>query len=364
MHLTQLEVTDFRNIPSLSLQPDRHFNIICGENGSGKTSILEAIYFLGLARSFRAQHTKTLIHHGAIACAVFAHIDNQGIQVSAGIEKRFHGKLLIKANGVMANSAAELAALLPMQLLNQNSFNLLEGGLKYRRQFLDWGVFHVEPSFYPLWKRMQRAVSQRNAALKQAIANEQICLWDKELQEVGVAIAKMRRDYLAHFTPIFLQLAKDLLGNAYEFSMNFSPGWDDNNTLERVLQLALPRDKSLGYTQYGPHRADWRLLIDRRDRHFSTQDILSRGEQKMVVCALKLAQATILQTITGKQGLFLIDDLPAELDPRHRRHILQSLRQLKSQVFMTSVSLSDVADMLAEKDSRVFHVKQGQICSE
>lgn len=357
MHLVQLSVQSFRNFTSLDLVANPHFNVIYGENGSGKTSLLEAIHFLGLGRSFRARHTRSLIQHHMPACAVFAWLENGGFRMGVGAEKQRQGKLIIKNNGTLASSVAEIATLLPIQVLNQTSFNLLDGGLKYRRQYLDWGVFHVEPGFHPLWKRLQRALVQRNAALRQNVPNEQIKLWDKELQAVGVAIAQMRQQYIERLLPLILDFTAKLLGDRYELSLQYSPGWEVQEALEDVLARDLAKDRVLGYTQRGPHRADWHLLVEQR---YSIQDVLSRGEQKMMVCALKLAQASLLQQLTDKRGLFLLDDLPAELDKQHCQHVLQALRALNSQVFMTCIDVKAMPG-LQEGDETLFHVEQGRL---
>ncbi len=357
MSLVRLEITHFRNLLALTIEPNPSFNIIHGENGSGKTSIFEAIYFLGLGRSFRHHLVNRIINYDAEKLSVFAMAQSHNnLSNALGIEKDRDGKSRIKINGENIQSPAILAELLPIQLINPDSYYLLSAGPKHRRQFLDWGVFHVEPAFFPEWKKIQRILKQRNAALRDPSYTQMIYSWDIEYVAASDALEEMRSNYIAQLNPIFQQVITELL-DVGDLTLEYRKGWDTEKGLQQVLKESLARDQQLGYTQYGPHRSDIKIYTD----HFQAQDVLSRGQQKLLICALRLAQGILLRELTNKRCIYLIDDLAAELDANHRKKIMEVLATLQSQVYVTATNPHDLKDLMDISDTKMFHVEQGKL---
>jgi len=360
MTIQRLKLTNFRNITTADINPAAGINLLIGENASGKTSLLEAIYLLSMARSFRSKKIKGLINHTAEQFTVFANINAEEFGTySLGIQRHQQAKdTEILFRGQKPTGVAELTAVLPVQLINPDAFRLLEGGPKDRRQFLDWGVFHVEPSFIQCWKRFQRALKQRNSLLRHGrIDKLELQLWEKELALNGEQITVLRQAYLDRLKPIFATLLEAFLGSQ-DFTLNFQRGWDKNIDLSESLFLSRVKDREQGFTQAGPQRADIRVAIS----GYPAMDVLSRGQQKLVVSALKLAQGALLSEARNKQCVYLIDDLPAELDKQHRRIFCEVLEKQSGQVFITGVDAEALAEGWQKPESiSWFHVEHGQI---
>lgn len=359
MYLTRLKTQNFRNFASFDFEPSPHFNLIYGVNGSGKTSILETIHFLSLGRSFRSHLINRIIQYNTQALTVFGTIlspDNS--QLNIGIEKDKNGKLRLKIGNEAANSAAQLAKILPLQLINPDSYNLLTEGPRLRREFLDWGVFHVEPLFFSIWQRFQKSLSQRNAALQQNKPLTQIQAWDAELLPAAMELTTLRENYFRKLEPLIRDIFASLI-HIDDISMEYYQGWNKEEPLPVTLANAYLRDRTLGYTQYGPQRAD----INFRINNIPAQDVLSRGEQKLLVCALKLSQGILLQSLMGKTCLYLLDDLAAELDSHHRAQVIKVLSTLNAQIFVTAVDSNSIGTLLQSLPHKLFHVEHNAIHS-
>lgn len=381
MKLLNLQITDIRNIKHAKLADFAELNLFYGENGAGKTSILEAIHFLGLARSFRSVRIKPLIHHEARVCRVVADFEDRGKEYKVGIERPLRGGFTIKVNGQKASSAAELAQLIPLQLLNSESFTLLSGGPKERRKMIDWGVFHVEHAFMEHWGRSKQAIRQRNSLLRAGKASpdlsQQLQPWDKEIAHTSVLINRMRQNYVDRLVPVIRKTLLQLLEQKIDIAFAFRGGWGQRSSLDSVesvgpslgaadyleiLQANLGRDQKSGLTHFGPHRADLDITVNGS----SAVDILSRGQQKLVVSAIKLAQCRLFEEDTGRKSILLADDIPAEVDEKHQVRLLELFAEQGLQCFLTAIS----KDMLANAgtagsglgtDARLFHVKQGEV---
>jgi DNA replication and repair protein RecF len=364
MSLLRLKIENFRNLQSPDLELHPQCNLIYGANGSGKTSLLEAMHFLCLARSFRSHQAARIIRNEAPSFTVFGQfsIQDSASLIPAGIEKHRSNDTKIKIDGAPIRSIAELANLQPLQLINASTFHLLDAGPQHRREFLDWGVFHVEPSFFNVWKRLQIATKQRNAALRQSRAathrapSSQVKIWDKEFVSASYELDALRRSYIENFLPVFQAtlgklIAFDALG------INYQPGWDEQIPLQEILDRNFERDHVLGYTQYGPQRADLALKI----RNQPLDEILSRGEQKLVTYALRHAQGLLLNQVTEKQCIYLVDDLAAELDAQNRDAILDLLQTSPFQVFITVLDHKSLASFVENASLTMFHVEQGRV---
>lgn len=350
--LNQLIIENVRKIKSLHKNLSPSFNIIVGKNGSGKTSILEAIHTLALGRSFRTHMSSRLIHHDADHLTVHAHLPQFG---SIGVSKPRNGKTTIKLNNDNTCRTADLAKTLPLQLIDPHSYRLFEGGSKNRRQFLDWSVFHVEHAFLQSWRRYQRALKHRNALLRADAIPKEIKLWDQACLQEAIHIDKMRRDTLVHLEAVFTEVCEKLLPEPV--FIEFSPGWKEELGLEKCLEQNLMRDKALGYTQSGPHRADLKFLVGDKP----AVDILSRGQQKLAVSALHIAQGRLLQKLKERRCIYLIDDFNAELDADNQKLLLTQLQDLDAQVFIATTDLGSVQQVEVLPDTKVFHVKQGEV---
>ena len=357
MSIEQLEIANFRNLENVSLIPSPKLNAIIGNNGSGKTSLLEAIYFLGTAKSFRTPHSKQAITFGKSQFVVFGRITGSGgASVPVGISKD-HDSMAIKISNRAAASASTLAGLLPIQLINPDVHKMLEEGPRHRRRFMEWGLFHVKPNYFQHWQECRHILKQRNAALKQNLPTREIEQWDIALCEKTEVITSLRRQYLEELQPSINRLLgqSDLLP---KIEIELSQGWSKSKSLEQVLKDNLESDRARGFTQYGPQRLDLKITC----HGVKAKDVVSQGQQKIITAIMKLAQLECLnQGDSSHRCVLLVDDLPAELDQQFRELLLGIIAQQHAQVFITATDVDLLFSETANLDINVFHVEHGTI---
>ncbi|SFR56539.1 DNA replication/repair protein RecF [Thiomicrospira sp. ALE5] len=357
--IKQLKLQNFRNIEQLDWELDCGQNIIVGDNAAGKTAIIEALWYLASGRSFRTNKPKQLIQQDHQAFTIFCDVAHQTRQYRLGVN-RDNEKTDIHLNGKKATSQSALSQCLPLQLLTPESHQLLTEGPKARRRFLDWGCFYHYPDFLTHWQQFQRALKQRNMALKQRCPQDQIALWDKTLVTAGTQINQIRMDYLHQLQPILHDFAEYLMprfNQQHQLTLSFFPGWHNPSTdLHQILQSHLIKDSQLGHTQYGPHRMDIKIKVDQQD----ALSRLSRGQQKLFVCSMLLAQAQHLAEQTSESVIMLIDDLPAELDETHRFKLLNLLQEMQIQ-HLVSTTASELIPKMSKGKPKTIYIQQGEI---
>lgn len=350
--LLELSVADLRCIEGASLDVPSGLTLVWGGNGSGKTSLLEAIFILGRGRSFRTRNSERLIRRGQDHLRVIGrvgsvqeHLRTLGFEVSReGASARIDGRPV--------PSLAELAQAFPVQVIEPGAHRLVEEGGHGRRRWLDWAVFHVEPQFIETWVRYRRALKQRNAALKLEPAEARA--WDVELARLGEAIATSRQRVVARLDPYWHHTVVELSG--LDVELQHLRGWSQEQTLLEALSGSLARDCARGLTHAGPHRADIALRLHGR----AARDVLSRGQQKLVAVALTVAQLRLLREVIGTVPTLLLDDPAAELDGKHLERFIEQVARLRCQLVVTSLHAES---RLFGAPERTFHMEDGRVQS-
>ena len=360
MWLTRLEVSGVRNLTSVSIDCVPGLNLFVGPNGAGKTAIIEAVHLLARGRSFRSATIAPVIQHGKVALMVRTglHDDSRG-QVELGIEKSRDGRSALRVDGHPERRASEIARLLPIQLMLPDASSLVFGGPQGRRRFIDWGTFHVKPSYLDELRDYQRALLQRNAALRIAKGRgprpaPELAAWTGRLIELAQNVDRSRRDYLGALFPVVSEKLRDL-GLDIALELSYQRGYREGSPLEDCLREDHARDVRLGVTHCGPHRGDLQLSVG-SERATAT---LSRGQAKVVASALLLAQTELTTRIGGRRSLFLIDDIGAELDERHNELFFRALEATDCQVFATATTEVPLGSAFSGRGRKLFHVEHG-----
>lgn len=342
----------------LSLQPG--LNLLTGDNGAGKTSVLEALHLMAYGRSFRGRVRDGLVRQGQEALEIFVEWDEQRAnhpphRRKAGLRhsgQDWKGRL----DGEDVAQLGNLCAALAVVTFEPGSHALVSGGGEPRRRFLDWGLFHVEPDFLSLWRRYSRALKQRNALLKQGGPSRMLNTWDHELAEAGEPLTSRRQHYLERLQQRTVALAASLAPQLGIQALELSPGWRRHELpLADALLLARERDRQAGYTSVGPHRADWSV-----DFHsIPGRDALSRGQAKLTALACLLAQAEDYAEQRGEWPVIALDDLASELDRTHQARVLERLLSGPAQIFITATETPAALQELTHIAR--FHVEHAQI---
>jgi DNA replication and repair protein RecF len=250
----------------------------------------------------------------------------------------------------------ELARQYPLLLINPDSYRLLEMGPFYRRQFMDWGLFHVEHEFHGLWQRFQRILKQRNEGLRQGLKAPLLKAWDESFVALAEAIDEKRRHYLEGFLEIFHPILEKW-SPTKGISLHYQRGWAQKSDLTTLLAQNLEKDYGTGHTTYGPHRGDLVMKVGGYQAH----EVLSRGQQKLLLFALRLTQGRLLKELTGKGCGYLVDDLTAELDEIHQERVVNWFFEEGFQVFLTGVDAAPFVSLFKDKIAHRFHVEHGVV---
>jgi DNA replication and repair protein RecF len=350
MSLAELRLEDLRCLPRALLTLHPRLNLITGNNGSGKTSVLEAIYLLGRGRSFRTRHTEQLIRHAAPQLRVFGRIESPAhVSHSIGLGCTRQDGLEARIDGRDVGSLAELSELFPVQVIDPGIHRLVEEGPVQRRRWLDWAVFHVEPDFVRHWRGYSRALRQRNAALK---CGANPSLWDGELVRLGERLTAARARLVDALQPYWSAALREL--DAVPATLGYFQGWSREQDLAAALTAHILRDRERGSTTYGPHRFDVLLRLEGRP----ARDLLSRGQQKLIGAAMALTMARYVAEAAGRAPTLLLDDPAAELDRAHTDGLLTTVASIGGQLVVTALRAEDTP--LGSPD-QVFHVEHNDI---
>ncbi len=330
MSLRRVQVTDFRCLQSAALELDPQFTLVSGANGSGKTSLLEALYVLGRGRSFRTRRLEHLIRHGCERFVVFGEVEALGRRIALGVEGAATG-VRAKLGGAKASSLAELATLLPVQVIDPEIHRLIEEGPSRRRRFLDWGVFHVEPQFVSDWQRYQQALKQRNAALRSHQPRAVTAAWDGDLVRYGELLTSARSRYVDALSGEAAAITRNLLG--MELTLGYRTGWARDLGFAEALRQSLTHDEESGVTQVGPHRAELSIKLNES----SVKDRISRGQQKLLAAALLMAQVKLFPQDSPVRPSLLLDDPAAELDSERLTGLIREVSSQSVQLIVTTL---------------------------
>lgn len=355
MRLERLRIQDLRCLHAVELELAPGINVFTGANGAGKTSVLEAVFLLSHARSFRSGAREAILGRGAAQLSVFAELRLGGgrlLRLGLGREgSRWEARL--EGVGV---SLGELIAACAVTCFEPGSHALIAGAAEERRRFLDWGVFHVEHAFLESWRRYQRALKQRNSLLRAGTPPDslQYAPWETELAALADWIDGQRHAYLERLRPSLHACVAGLLPELGEPELRYRRGWAENQALSGQLEAQRGRDLARGHTSLGAHRADWSLAFE----HAPQREHLSRGQEKLAALGCMLAQARLYAEQHGDWPIICLDDLASELDEAHQAAVIAQLAESGAQVLVTGTALPGA---LAGLPHRLFHVEQGRV---
>jgi len=361
MYLEQIQVRNVRIVSSANLKLSPKLNIIFGDNGSGKTSLLEAMYILSVGRSFRSNQIKTIITSNQEKLTVFGQFSKPS-KTTVGIERDSTGSFRVRIDNEDQNKLSSLAQYLPVLVITPESHQLISSGPLNRRKYLDFSVFHVEHQFSITWLRYARILKQRNALLKSSQSYKELAIWDIEFAQLTNQLNEMRKVEFLSLKP-HLEAIQGLFLPQYRVQYTYYSGWDVTapQGFIGLTEKNYHQDKRYGYTGLGAHKADIKILVDSKPAH----EVLSRGEQKMLVSSMMLAQVKRLASDQDKHCAILLDDLPSELDIEKQKLLISELLNLnKVQVVVTSITKNNEINKFIENtriETKMFHVEHGAI---
>ena len=350
--IVELRAENFRRFEQLQLRFSNKLVCFAGDNAAGKTSLLEMLYVLGRGRSFRASAATELAGTAARSWTAFGRtVDYNEVGHALDVQWK-DATTQLRLDSETVNSLALLRTL-PIQVLEPGMHKILQDGPTYRRSFLDWGVFHVEPSFLDVWRRYRRAVRQRNEVLRAAGSDRALAAWEPEIAESGEILHRQRLAHLDALRPRIEQRLSEWMGGS-AWQIDLHAGWQAGTSLQQALQTSRDRDRKLGSTASGPHRAELRIRLDAH----GVRSRISRGQQKLLLATLLLAQSEEIHAVTGSAPVLLVDDFCAELASGFQQWLLSALRAYVGQVFLTSFGESAVLKTAALE---MFHVEHGRV---
>lgn len=367
-HLNKVRLYQVRNLVQIDIALTQ-CNVFIGKNGSGKTSLLEAMFLLSRGKSFRHHQPKHYIHHGSGSCTVWG---QTGEGDTFAIAKEQDATTTLRHNG-MNIAQSQMSKALPMLVIDPSGMDMLEAGSATRRQMLDWLGFYLHEGFYGAWSDYNRLLKQRNALLRPFFSqnSNQIHVWNAFLSQYATAIHAYRQAVFEQWQVGFDALVGELLPKyQHQLCLNYQAGFDTKLSLGEILTHRFAQDVELGYTRIGTHRADIGITIKSPTKSEQAINVLSRGEKKLLIVALRLSQLSLLCQMVKlpTMPIVLIDDIEAELDERAVRILLTALLKLPCQLFITNLddgiikTIDDIKQSLNDtKPIAIFDVAEGQV---
>lgn len=353
MRVLNFSCRNFRNIEKLDISQFEDMNVICGENAQGKTNILEGIWLFTGIKSFRGAKDSEYLKFGCEKSDLSVVFSAKGIENDAQIEIKNHRTATLNNNKL--KSASHLAGKFNAIVFSPNDLSLVKDGPQLRRTFLNTAIGQLYPSYIETYNNYLRGVKQRNSIIKDykydSTLSVMLDVFENEIAENGKKITELRRRYikiLNNFLPDVysgISVGKEILQTEYMSSC-------ENSDLAEMLIESRKNDMYTGSTSVGPHRDDIIFNIN----GISARNFGSQGQKRSVALSVKLAEAEVINKITGEYPVFLLDDVMSELDPSRQGYILNHIKGIQS--FITCCDPSNIENL---KKGKIINIRNGGV---
>jgi DNA replication and repair protein RecF len=336
MPLQRLHLKNFRLFQDKTFTFSEGINLILGENGSGKTTVLESLNVLLTGNSFRTKETKECIHSDKESYNVSAKGIINGKNLTLVVENSHNKKLFSRR--LLGELSVKKEELYFLQVVLAKNLKMIDGEPEIRREFFNDLMFHVKPEIKKLHNAYQKALKQRNRALKKGLSTSEVSLWSKNLSALGLELSLEQYNFFKIFKEHTLEsMKKNVCNGSFNYldklSLNFSKGWERSKKLEESLFESLERDKALGYTSKGPHRMDYTFTVDNK----KASSNLSRGQLKILILLVFLSSIKLLKDLIDTEILLMIDDLGSELDLNNLTSMVMKILESENQIILTGI---------------------------
>ncbi len=365
IRVNRLAVHEFRNLERFDLEPGPQFNVIFGDNGSGKSNLLECIYYLGALRSFRGARSQDMVRLGSESAQLHGLI---GGRVIAGqtparrysVQLRTSAARVLKLDAKRPRSTGQWLSSIHMVLFHPGDLSLSAGAPDGRRSFLDRVLEQVDASYAGWLARYGKALRSRNRLLKLDRADRaSIQAYNPLLAEAGAHVAKARAKLIEELAPLVERAFFEVIGDSMPLSIDYRPRVPpEQDAILRALEKSFERDRARGFTAEGPHGDDMAISVSREGSEVHARHHASQGQHRAIVLALKVAEVDVLTRRSGCVPILLLDDVSSELDRSRNRRLFEMLARLGGQVFLTTTHPEFI---LLDEHRSDFSVERGRI---
>ena len=356
MYISLLQFKNFRNYESLELSLDKKICLFIGENGQGKTNILEAVTLLSTGRSHRTNKDRNMIRINEEFARVRAESIQRDGTHSVDLMLSSSEKKRIAVNGIAINRIGEMIGQIKSVMFSPEDLNIVKEGPGNRRRFMDMDLSQMNRIYFYSLNKYYQVLEQRNNLLKGIAFNgkniDTLEIWDEMLAQAAKPIIQQRTEFIEKLSPICRRIHEHISGGKEQLSVIYQPSVKCDE-IEESLKKTRESDLKKTITSIGPHKDDLCIQLDEVDlRYFGSQ-----GQQRTAALALKLAQLELMKAEIGENPVLLLDDVMSELDEKRQEQLLEYIRDV--QTFLTTTHISDKMKNILNVN--VFMVKDGQV---
>lgn len=351
MFINKLKIYNFRNILNKEYRFNNKINIFYGKNGVGKTSILEAINYLSSGKSFRKGNYKNLINYKAKDLTVYLQCMINNNLNTLSVNKNVNGIWTGKINQKKTKKLVNITNIFPVVSIDPEVYSLIDFGPIYRRNYLDWLVFHVKHDYIILWKKVYKCIKQLNILYKDKASVKELQTWERSFINYSKELNSIRKETFNEVRSNIIELSFYMQNDIGDLSVEFKQGWPTRNSLEEQIKIDRSKNLLYGKLTNGPHKMDIKI----KTNNLQASQILSRGQKKILSMAFYMAYIKFLNS-KDIFPILCLDDFDAELDSDKLIKAADFFKQQKTQIFITSVQKEKILNAFPEAD--LFHVEQ------
>ena len=357
MYIESIELKNYRNYDSLSLQFDKGTNIFHGDNAQGKTNILEAVYLCGTTKSHRGSKDREMIQFDADEAHIRMFVKKEGISRRIDMHLKKNKTKGIAVDGIPIRKAGELFGILNLVFFSPEDLNIIKNGPGERRRFMDLELCQLNKLYLSDLSSYNHVLNQRNKLLKdlsfQPSLLNTLDVWDEQLARYGASIIQGRKKFIEEMNGIITEIHRNITGGKEEIRLLYEPSVSEENFLS-VLLRNREKDCRFKLTSEGPHRDDLCVKINGMDiRKYGSQ-----GQQRTAALSLKLSEIYMVKKRIKDMPVLLLDDVLSELDSSRQNYLLNSISQV--QTMITCTGLDDFIDKRFHIN-KIFKVVDGRV---
>lgn len=354
--VTALRAHGFRNLQALAFKPGSHFNVIHGDNGAGKSNLLEAIYYLSALRSFRGAKTDDLISLDSDSALLEATLAGGSVPHKLRVDIARTQRRRLQIDGKRPRSMSVWHQTVRMVLFHPGDLILASGAPDRRRAFMDRMLEQMDPIYASTLTSYEKALRSRNRLLKdERTDHRSVRAYDAILSKSGAVIGQARWRLIDDLAPRVVRAFSDVFGGDTDLGVRYVPRVEPTQeAIAQALEHSYNKDRARGFTAEGPHADDLELQLHQVGARYHG----SQGQHRTIVLALKTAELDLLSERTGRVPILLLDDVSSELDRSRNRRFFEVLSHAGGQVFLTTTHPEFI---LLDKDRVDFHVDAGDV---